>query len=707
MKQPFNNIDEDTFSQLANHIEAELEKNHLSTALNLLSQLLDMVAELPDYNKARESTETAAADYHRLLHYMAEGTKDPQRHAVQSNLVQKTFRIMQDLRRSFHIATQKNIYSSTAALTSEHEQQSLHTILQAAQLASDPALQDILFDCIWTAPQLTAAEENELRLALYAAPLNMQAYVMSALTMALLHYFDPTKFRLLLSYASAQEKEVSARAMVGTCIVTQIHATRLTLFPQLADEVTQLLQAPQRMEDMTLIQHFICLYLETERIQQKFEKEIIPTLIKLGQQRKKLGFDDMELDLTDPESTPEISRKTRHMLNDSMQEMAQLFHEGMDLNLHTFTSLKSFPFFHRVGHWLAPYDASRSDIADHALIRLLPICDSDKYSIAALFKHIAEEQREAMKKNIDKHAEIFATHQHETGNEFQNVIQCLYRLLKRSPWTSLWPQVFSPDMLFINNPILHRMVEATPKFLLETGTMLLRHKFYDAAEKHLNLYAQSAGADVALLLKLGLCAQQQGKYSTAIRRYQQAGLLDPNNTNVTYRLQYCYAQTGRYQEQLDSLLSLEKATPDDARVLMETGLCCIQLKKWEEAERRFYKLEFKGKHVIPSVRSIAWCCLNRGDYEAAKKNYLRIFNEAPTEANWEDYLNMGHTTWLLGDTPAALAFYAEYAHRYLIAQPEAKDALMPFTEDAALLRSKGKLQNDIDLMYDLITEQLS
>ena len=38
MKQPFNNIDEDTFSQLANHIEAELEKNHLSTALNLLSQ---------------------------------------------------------------------------------------------------------------------------------------------------------------------------------------------------------------------------------------------------------------------------------------------------------------------------------------------------------------------------------------------------------------------------------------------------------------------------------------------------------------------------------------------------------------------------------------------------------------------------------------------------------------------------------------------
>ena len=184
-------------------------------------------------------------------------------------------------------------------------------------------------------------------------------------------------------------------------------------------------------------------------------------------------------------------------------------------------------------------------------------------------------------------------------------------------------------------------------------------------------------------------------------------MLDPNNTNVTYRLQYCYAQTGRYQEQLDCLLSLEKATPDDARVLMETGLCCIQLKKWEEAERRFYKLEFKGKHVIPSVRSIAWCCLNRGDYEAAKKNYLRIFNEAPTEANWEDYLNMGHTTWLLGDTPAALAFYAEYAHRYLIAQPEAKDALMPFIEDAALLRSKGKLQNDIDLMYDLITEQLS
>lgn len=700
-------IDEATFSQLAEHVEEELASGHLSCALSILTNLLEMLTDIPGCGKAREEVESATANYQRLLHYMAEGTTDPQRHSVQVSLMQKMLRLLQDIRRAYLISKRQNAYTATAVFMEQHHESSnLQDLLQNANIFEDHTLQDFLFDTIWTAPQLSSAEENELNLFLFTAPVSVQCYVMSALTMALLHYFDPVKFRILLAHINPTRQEVSVRAMVGICIITQIQARQLLLYPQLADETISTMQQPGKLEELALIQNYIYLYQESERLQQRFEKEIIPTLIKVTQQRQKLGFDEMEIDLTDPESTPNINRETRRMLNNSMQEMARLFHEGMDINLHTFTSLKGFAFFHKVGHWLAPYDKSRPEARESELISQLPLCDSDKYSVSALFSHISDSQREEMKQHMESHAELFAMHEKKTRSEYKNVIQCLYRLLKRSPWTSLWPEVFTPDILFIHNPLLHKLITSSPQFLNKTGNMLLRYKNYEEAEHHLSLYAQKAESDSTLLMQLGFCMQQMGKFPGAIRFYQQARMLEPDNQMIAYRLQYCYAQTGRYQEQLECLLQLEEKEPEDAKILTEVGLCLIQLEKWEEAERRFYKLEFKGKRVIPSIRAIAWCSLNRGEYETAKNLYLRILNERPAEATWEDYLNIGHTVWLLGDVPAAIAFYAEYAHRYLTELPEAKDALLPYTEDNNLLLSKGLTQGDINLMYDLISGQL-
>ena len=700
-------IDENTFTQLTGSIEEELANGHLSTALSIMSNLLGMLVNIPECNNAQEEVESATANYKRLLHYMAEGAEDPQRYSVQANLTHKVFRILQNIRRAYEIRTHQTVYTATAVLMGHrHTLGNLQELLQDDSVINDYTLQDLLFDILWTSAQLTSTEEHELNLFLISAPPHLQCYITSALTLALFHYFDPAKFRILIANTNATKEEVKVRAMVGLCLIVQVKSHQLSLFPLLADEVVSIIQAPEHLEELALIQNQINLYQESERFQQRFEKEIIPTLIKVSQQRRKLGFDDMEIDLTNPESAPNVTRETRRMLNDSMQEMIRLFHEGMDINIHTFSSLKAFPFFHNVGHWLLPYDKSRPDVPDNELISLIPLCDSDKYSVAALLSHLSESQRVEMKQNIEKHANVFIKRNHEPKSEYKNVIQCLYRLLKRSPWTSLWPDVFTSEMLFIRNPLFEKLITSSPQYLYETGNMLLRFNYYEAAELHLSKFAQIAGTDSTLLMQLGHCMQQQGKYSSAIRHYQQARSLEPGNPLILYRLQYCLAQAGRYEEQLECLLKLEEKSPEDPKILTEVGLCLIQLKRWEEAERRFYKLEFKGKRVIPSIRAIAWCCLNRGEYETAKSMYLRIFNERPNEATWEDYLNNGHAVWLGGDISAAIAFYTEYAHRYMTTNPDVKDALFPYTEDYKLLLSKGLAQEDINLMYDLISEQL-
>lgn len=712
MNNAHQRIDNNTFSQLSQQIEEELINGHLGSALSIMTNLLEMLSDIHIYNRAKEEVDSAKDNYQRLLHYMKEGTEDPQRHSVRTKIKHKLFGVLQDLRRSYLVSTMQdkiyeNPYVQTITIIEDgKEQQLLQGILSHPELTEMFQLQDGLFDIVWILPQLSKSQEKELGTFLENTTTKLQCYVMSALTMALLHYFDPAKFRLLIAHATSQSIEVRTRAIVGMCIIAQIWSHQLMMYPMLADDVVSIMQQPGYLEELALIQHNIYLYQEAEKLEQKFVKEVIPTLIKVTQQRHKLGFDDMELDLTDPESTPNINKQTRRMLYDSMQEMARLMRTGMDVNLHTFTSLKSFSFFNKVGHWLAPFDTTRPEVNGNEMIDVFPLCDSDKYSIASVFTHTDNIQFESLKKLLEENAKDLVKQPISPKSEYRNIIQCLYRLLKRSPWASLWKGVFTPDMMFINNPLFKKLITSSPQYLSKTGNMLLRFKNYEAAGKHLSQLAQVAGTDSQLLMQLGLCMQQTGKFSSAISYYQQARMLEPDNQDILYRLQYCLAQKERYQEQLECLLELEEKSPENSKILTEVGLCLIQLERWEEAERRFYKLEFLGKRVAPSLRAIAWCCLNRGEYETAKNLYLRLFNERPSEVIWEDYLNIGHTVWLLGDVAAAIAFYGEYAHRYLIANPEAKDALVPFTKDNKLLLSKGMSQEDIDIMYDLISEQL-
>lgn len=705
MKPEGNLIDKSTFAQLAQSISDEFMSGHLGMGLSIIENLLASLENLPHRTFFNEQAELIAADYRRLLRYMKEGTKDPSREVMHTQLIQKAFRLLQDMHRIYDMTTSLNGYTQAAEQYWEKWDRTQLNFLLQENIDNDFAAQDNLFTLLWTAPQLRSIEEQEIKLFLCTTGIHLRCYMLSALTLSLLHYFDAAKLRLLIEYSTSKEEMERVRAVLAICFATQLHAPAIALYPTLRENL--ILLQPQIADELLKVQHYICLYRETERLQHKLEKEIIPTLIRVSMQRRKLGFDDMDIDLTDEDTNLGINNKTRKMLADGMQQMARLFHEGMDINLHTFTSLKGFSFFRTIGHWLAPFDTARPEVPDVEAIRLLPVCDSDKYSVSMLYQHLSEEQRQGMQQILDNHSELFAQHSQEQNDELQNVLQSLYRLLKRSPWTALFPDVFSEKMMFIDNAIFGKALQASPQFLLSTGQTMLRHEHYEMAERHLNLYAQQMGSDKELLLQLGRCAQEQGKFKRAIDYYQQACMLEENNPKVLYRLQYCYAHLERYTDQLDCLLNLERKKPDDPNILTETGLCLIQLEQWEESSKRFYKLLYNEQRVVPSMRAIAWCALRLHNFEEAQKFYTRILKDEVTSTTWEDFLNAGHTQWLMGNTKTAVELYREYMHRYLTANPKATDALKPFVQDEAILRDGGISQGDLQLMYDILSWQPS
>lgn len=701
-------MDNQTFQQLANHVETDLINGRLHDALTLLSNILS--AEKTAAGLRREAL-NIQADYERLLHYMAEGTEDKSRASLHRRFIQRAFRLLQNLRRSHVIANEQNLYALVARATNEEWKPLFEETIARLDKENDFELQDSLFELIWTAPQLNQYEERQLRLLLIATEPNVRCYMLSALSLALLHFFDASKLRLLMEYAQVEPAAEHVRAIIGIAITTQLHGERLSIYPRLRHALLQLAANGQFTEGLTVLQHHFCLYQEAEQLQKKMEEEILPALIKAGQERARLGFDpEEEEELDAPDSKLNLSKEMRRRISNSAKEMFRMFQEGIDINLHTFAALKAFPFFHRIGHWLAPFDERRPEITTPAVIQKMHagLCDSDRYSVSLLTHHIPKERQADLGKMIQEHAEDIEQKTAEAVpmGDYQNVIQCLYRLLRCSPWQSMWPTVFSGDSLLINNSVLGPLLHRTPDFLLRTGNTLFRHNRYKQAEQHFSLYRKQADTDFTLLGQLGYCKERQGQFQQAIRYFQEANMLAPDDRQILFHLQHCHARLGHYEEQLEFLLQLEKHSPNDSRILTETGMCLIQLQRWKEAQQRFYKMEFSGQRVVPSMRGIAWCALRMGDYDTADRYYTRILEENVTEARWEDFLNKGHICWLKGNTTEALSFYHEYARRYATGNPQATDALAPYDEDAHVLQERGKSSSDIALMHDLIERSL-
>ena len=700
-------LDRQTFQQLTDTIRESLVEGHLNNALSLLSNILD-IQKSP--NLKREAS-NIQADYDRLLHYMAEGSVDTQRDILYNRFILKAFRILQNIRYNYHIDNEKDYFAFMARTIRPiwKEQFDISTTQLKSPLTFDQ--QDYLFDLIWLSAQLNTNEERQLRLFLIATDSRLRCYLLNALTISSLHFFDAAKLRLLLEYAVANETDengqVCANATVGVIVCCILYAPIIPLFPQIYNSIQKLLQTSSFIGAATQVQHIFCLYQEVERFRQKMEQEIFPTLIKASQEQIRFGFNvEDEQTFLSPETELRLSKEERKKISESAQEMFQMFQEGVDINLHTFVALKGFHFFHRLCHWVAPFDEKRPGIVPHPLLRKMQLCDSDMYSIALLAEKIPEKQRNEMEQMIkEKVGEEDGHVQPVNLSPYRNIIQCLFRLLRRSPWSAMWPDVFALPP-FIDNPILGPTLSKSPTYIHDISQTLYRHKQFEQAEKHFKHLLQIEGSHCELLCKIAYCHEQQKQYAKAIRYLQEALMLEPDNMQALYHIQSCHGHLSQYKQQLEYLLQLEKKTPDEPRILTDTGLCLMQLQRWEEAQKRFYKMEYKNLRVVPSKRAIAWCALQSQDYPLAERYYKNIMEETPTQSRWDDYLNIAHTYWLQGNMSLAVSHYIEYAHRYMHAHPDHTDALSPFLTDSDMLQKHGKSLSDIRLMHDLISQRL-
>ena len=196
--------------------------------------------------------------------------------------------------------------------------------------------------------------------------------------------------------------------------------------------------------------------------------------------------------------------------------------------------------------------------------------------------------------------------------------------------------------------------------------------------------------------KAGYILQKQKRYAEAIRHYEHADLLLPDNIWTNKHLAQCHKLNGDLTQALEYYRKVEAVQPDNLNIALQIGQCLARMENHAEALAYFYKVEYLEKNPDNARRAIAWCSFVSGKYEEAKKYYQLLLEQPSPKAH--DWMNMGHVYFSMHEIKQAIVHYQkarsfEESHSAFIKK---------FGKDRNALLAQGLKEEDIRIMLDLL-----
>lgn len=676
---------DDTFLSMAQSVREYILHRQLHDALYLLQAMQEMLADADDL---KQQCADIAEEYRLLLAQVGMGHIDDRCREHQQALTQRALLLLQSTCRHKRLLQGTDIYSRTHALLQE---------------ASNAAEEERLFNEIWTADRLQEDRLSEY-LQADAADDRRKQVVASALTLSLLEYFDPNKFLTLLHLSTDSCPSVKAKALLGVVTAAEMHADFFPLFPNLAERMKQMLN----VDSLLTLQRQLCLVQENEKLQQRFKKDIIPSVIKAHKDdvAPTSGIHEVKINLS--KNDPALNKRLQRKIGESFRQMTKLVSDGIDPTPAAFDDLMRFPFFTHVSHWLLPFDGSLVNGKFIEEISSLNLCDTDKFVLAFLVKTTPDELAEKLLSQLKKRQEDQHRNNEDeaskTNSCYRNAIQDLIRLLRYSGWKEQWPSVLADNLLLVNIPLFKDLLKSNRKYLELSLDIYRKYELFGPS-KTLHEYKMNAfGATVMDYLGLAICEHEQDNDPQAVRYLRLAEALSPSDPQILDLLQQAYASMGQVAARTDILLQMEEQEPDDAGITLSLAECFVHQKLWKEAIQRFYKLEFTNQFLPDALRGVAWCAFMQGNLTKARQYYDRILESE--DATWEEWLNSGHVAWKEGNITLSIKHYVQSAKKFLLMNPQATNALKPFEDDKETLLSLHFGEDEIGMIHDLITAEL-
>ena len=678
-----------------------IEKKELKNAFDSISSLTE---ELNNW-KITDKLNELKNNYKYMLHYLIEGSDDPEQEKIYNKLIRDTYKLTIDAAEASLINESSELFFEKMRISSVRSPLSLDEYSDEIKKKVDTRSLLSLFEegeeknnrtknnekeyerivsemfyTIFSSPRANKDSIDAYNRFLHddIIPIDDKSMFISALMLNIMQRFDAKKILFLLECCSHNNMHISMRSIISLTPILQLYHSRWHLYPELISKM-ELLSDERDFSRRLLIAiiQFIQSR-ETEKITKKLTEEILPEMMKLSPIiGKKIKMDEWMGETGMDEKNPEWQKILDDAgISDKLEEFSNLQLEGADVFHSTFANLKSYPFFNEMSNWFLPFSLEQSQLqgfisknADNkgilsSITNASFICNSDKYSFCFSIMMMPEEYRTMMSSQLGAESEqlkslqdeemVINPHKEEEA-VCKQYVQDLYRFYKVYPRRNDFIDIFAFPLNFHEIEAISPIV-STPKNLEKIALYYFEKNHLSEALSAYEMLSEMDTANSEVWEKIGYCKQQLANIDGAIEAYLRAELIDSNNTWVLRRIAQCYRLLKQPKDALLYYKKLEKLHPEDLNVQLNIGHCYLELKEYDKALENYFKVEWIDDTNTRVWRSIAWCSFLSHKFDVSQRYYQKILQNNPTS---HDFLNAGHVELALGNMKEAMSYYTE------------------------------------------------
>lgn len=760
-----------------------IAKHNVGKALRAMKETI-AEDKLPGYIVARY--EDVKNDYRLMQDAMMRGLRDDKIDEVYADFMRKVYGVGLDVLIEEKVKKYSSFaYARVPAQQTEAHPDAVRTVLEAyvqdmAMMAFEPentrkakmekltadhhAYMKQLFNALLVAPMWNDRRAADFADLLLSPTIDRDdaLLLVSAVMLATMNVNDPYKWDMLAEvYVRATDKVLKMRALVGWVLSLPYDPRGPRLFPFVQERIKAMLADKTTLKQMLDMQMQMLFCCNADADNEEIQRNIMPTLIKnTNLQMTRLGIvekeDDPMKDIMDPNAAErdmeEMERKYRKMMD--MQK------QGSDIYFGGFSKMKTFPFFHDLCNWFAPFNAAhpalgaaRERLAGSTFLNKLmengPFCDSDKYSFALAIAQIMDRMPDNVKEMLNSDATFGPTvskdEQEDPAYICRSYLQSLYRFFRlyRSKRDFLNPFILDEledndgNALFMSYKLL-----ACPEMEENAVALcgfLLKRKMMRKLMSMAICYKSSQNP--RLVRFLALVPMTDGKWQEAYDLF--ASVPEDQHTEESLRgMAHCCMSLKRFSEAVAIYRRLLAMHPDSFSYQLNLAVCLMSSdafsscgaasslggkvearpnKVVEEGTQLLYKLDYEHPNNANVRRVLAWCMMLQGHFDKAIDIYMRLLSQP--DAVSADRLNAAYAHWLSRDVARAVALLREYCNLCEQDEAQAKEAakkqgrrceptksrnyrlVEDFTKDADLLSKYGISLTERKIMVDIVLNE--
>lgn len=654
-----------------------LDSNRLADAI---SQLMKIAAVDGDF-KSTDALNQIKQTYSYMMHYMIQGIEDESRKSLYFTIKENLYSIADDLLIGNLTTEDGNSYFS-ALRTVLMQKLSLSQLFKELedidnQLSLGGLLEDQnkiqslqvrrfilcrqIFEIVWTSRKNNKINEIVRDWILsHDENREFSMYLISAICLSLLTYYDSKKLELLVDiYLANLSETIKAYALVSIILSLNYNYRRAKNDPSFISKLESIkndYNAENNISDVVKILMHTC---DTERAFTKMKDEVLPELMKISPDIiKKLGGADFEENVSFDSNPDWEEILEENGIGEKMREISDLHAEGADLMMISFSNLKNFHFFSNVDSWFLPFDINHPAISANSTTRVAldtlnsiesEMVESDKYSMALALNKMPEDQIKSLLSKLNLQLKQMKDMLEEKGKvaeadiEFANAakvfVNQLNRFFKLFSKKAEFTDPFVSLIRFNEIPVVNEIV-GRGELAKISGEYYFKRGYYNNALYWFESYKKEMGDDATYWEKLGFCYQKLGDYEAAYNAYKTAALLKDPSIWLLRRLGYSALNAGYTKEASEYYNKALDLDPENLSLLLKFGNILLSLNDVSGALKCFYHANYLKSDDVKIWRAIAWSELLNGNNQKSDNYYTKIIEANPT-AN--DYMNAGHS----------------------------------------------------------------